>query len=177
VSICRYPSSSAQRQDKQGDDGERKDHHRDSRLPFESIQGFLRASHHLRPVMFRTQHAVEPSPARIGASIGRSILSVCGGTESPDDETTFVSPEPRMTPRKLLRLVEIAQLLGVSKQRADQLRRRADFPLPVDRWARGDLWATADVRRWARTYSGGAARWVPGKPARLRAPREETSAP
>jgi hypothetical protein len=50
-------------------------------------------------------------------------------------------------------------MLGVSKQRADQLRREGDFPAPVDRWARGDLWAAADVRRWARTYAGGAARW------------------
>jgi hypothetical protein len=38
-----------------------------------------------------------------------------------------------MTRRKLLRVVEIAELLGVSKQRADQLRREPDFPAPVDR--------------------------------------------
>ncbi len=31
-----------------------------------------------------------------------------------------------MTERELLRLVEIAELLGVSKQRGDQLRRRTD---------------------------------------------------
>jgi hypothetical protein len=65
-----------------------------------------------------------------------------------------------MTRRKLLRVVDIAEILGVSKQRADQLRREPDFPAPVDRWARGDLWA-ADVRRWARTYEGGAARRGP----------------
>lgn len=64
-----------------------------------------------------------------------------------------------MTPRKLVRLVEIAELLVVSKQRADQLRGRADFPAPVDRYSRGDLWAASDVRRWARTWVGGAARW------------------
>jgi predicted DNA-binding transcriptional regulator AlpA len=66
-----------------------------------------------------------------------------------------------MAPRKLLRLVEIAELLGVSKQRADQLRRRADFPAPADRYGRGDLWAASDVKRWARTWGGGAARWGP----------------
>jgi hypothetical protein len=44
-----------------------------------------------------------------------------------------------MTRRKLLRLVEIAKLLGVTKQRVDQLRWRADFPPPAGRWARGDL--------------------------------------
>jgi predicted DNA-binding transcriptional regulator AlpA len=64
-----------------------------------------------------------------------------------------------MTRRKLFRLVDIAEILGVSKQRADQLCRDPDFPAPVDRWARGELWAAADVRRWARTYAGGAARW------------------
>jgi predicted DNA-binding transcriptional regulator AlpA len=63
--------------------------------------------------------------------------------------------------RRLMRLVDIAELLGVSKQRADQLRNGHDFPDPVDRWARGDLWAASDVRRWARTFDGGAARWGP----------------
>jgi hypothetical protein len=42
-----------------------------------------------------------------------------------------------MTRRKVLRVVDIAEILGVSKQRADQLRREPDFPAPVDRWARG----------------------------------------
>jgi predicted DNA-binding transcriptional regulator AlpA len=39
-----------------------------------------------------------------------------------------------VTRRKLLRVVEIAEILGMSKQRADQLRREPDFPAPVDRW-------------------------------------------
>lgn len=64
-----------------------------------------------------------------------------------------------VTRRKLLRLVDVAELLGVSKQRADQLRRQPDFPVPVDRWARGDLWAASDVRRWASTYAEGSRRW------------------
>jgi len=50
--------------------------------------------------------------------------------------------------RKLLRVVEIAEILGVSKQRADQLRREPDFPAPVDRRARRNLWAAADVGPW-----------------------------
>jgi pimeloyl-ACP methyl ester carboxylesterase len=36
-----------------------------------------------------------------------------------------------------------------------RLRRRPDFPSPVDRWARGDLWAAADIGRWASRYEGG----------------------
>ena len=59
-----------------------------------------------------------------------------------------------VTALKLLNLVQIAELLDVSKQRVDQLRRRDDFPEPVGRWARGDLWAASDVRRWARAYYG-----------------------
>lgn len=64
-----------------------------------------------------------------------------------------------VTRPKLLRMVDVAELLGVSKQRADQLRRLDDFPAPVDRSERGNLWAASDIRRWARTYNGGAARW------------------
>jgi hypothetical protein len=42
-----------------------------------------------------------------------------------------------MTRRKLLRVVEIAEILGATKQRADQLRREPDFPGPVDRPTEG----------------------------------------
>jgi hypothetical protein len=66
-----------------------------------------------------------------------------------------------MTPRKFLRLVDVAELLGLSKQRVDQLRRQAGFPAPVGRWARGDLWAAGDIPRGARTFDGGVARWGP----------------
>jgi predicted DNA-binding transcriptional regulator AlpA len=59
----------------------------------------------------------------------------------------------------LLRLVDVGVLLGVTKQRAHQLAQRKDFPRPIDSYERGDLWAKADVARWARSYWGGAARW------------------
>lgn len=73
-----------------------------------------------------------------------------------------------VTLREVLRLVEIAYLLGVTKQRADQLRRRPDFPAPVDRYSRGDLWAASDVSRWARMCAGGEARWGPRYRSHLR---------
>jgi hypothetical protein len=50
-------------------------------------------------------------------------------------------------------------MLDVTKQRADRLRRRPDFPAPVGSWARGDLWSERDVRRWARTYEGDLTVW------------------
>ena len=55
----------------------------------------------------------------------------------------------------ILGLVDIAEMLDVTKQRADRLRRRPDFPAPVGSWARGDLWSERDVRRWARSCGGG----------------------
>jgi predicted DNA-binding transcriptional regulator AlpA len=57
-------------------------------------------------------------------------------------------------------MTDLGRELGITRQAVyDLLRRRPDFPSPVDHWARGDLWAASDVRRWARTYEGDAARW------------------
>lgn len=47
-----------------------------------------------------------------------------------------------------MRLVEIAEMGGVSRQRADQWTRQVDFPAPVERWRRGAVWDAAEVRRW-----------------------------
>lgn len=59
----------------------------------------------------------------------------------------------------VLRLVDIAGLLGISKQRADQLRHDPSFPPPSARYARGSLWSKSDVQPWVRQYRGGTARW------------------
>lgn len=45
---------------------------------------------------------------------------------------------------------EIAELLGVSRQRVDQLSRTDDFPAPVADLAIGRVWTRDDVERWAR---------------------------
>lgn len=44
---------------------------------------------------------------------------------------------------------EIAQMLGVSRQRVQQLVNRPDFPAPVERLAMGAFWRRRDVVRWA----------------------------
>jgi hypothetical protein len=49
-----------------------------------------------------------------------------------------------------LRLVDIAELLGVSKQRAHQIADEPGFPAPAARDARGRLWNRRDVLVWAR---------------------------
>lgn len=65
----------------------------------------------------------------------------------------------RALTEKLLKLVDIAQLLGVTKQRAHQLSKRRRFPAPAASYGRGLLWRQSDVQRWAGDYRGGAARW------------------
>lgn len=44
---------------------------------------------------------------------------------------------------------EIAELLGVSRQRVDQLTRRPEFPTPVAELASGRFWVRGQVERWA----------------------------
>jgi hypothetical protein len=95
-----------------------------------------------------------------------------------------------MTRRKLLRAVEIAEILGVSKQRADQLRREpdsrrrsADGRLPRRRWTICSLSAkrsdagdgegrTRTMRlRLSPFWRGGRARNVPLRERELPRPR------
>ena len=49
----------------------------------------------------------------------------------------------------LVGVTEIAEMLGVSKQRADQLAKRTDFPEPEASLAAGRIWSRADIERWA----------------------------
>ena len=50
----------------------------------------------------------------------------------------------------LVGLTEIAAMLGVSKQRADQLSRKPDFPPPVANLSSGRVWETRSIQAWAR---------------------------
>lgn len=46
---------------------------------------------------------------------------------------------------------EIQQLLGVSRQRVQQLAQYPDFPEPIARLKAGAVWRTADVVKWAES--------------------------
>jgi predicted DNA-binding transcriptional regulator AlpA len=58
-----------------------------------------------------------------------------------------------------MRLVEIAELLGVSKQRAHQIAAEPGFPSPVAEDVRGRVWSRYEVQAWAK-------RWRAEKPWR-----------
>lgn len=48
---------------------------------------------------------------------------------------------------------EIAEMLGVSRQRADQISRAyADFPAPEAELASGRVWKRASVDRWIKAH-------------------------
>jgi hypothetical protein len=51
--------------------------------------------------------------------------------------------------------VDIAQILGVSKERANQLSTETPVPRPAATSSRGRLWRRSDVKRWASDYEGG----------------------
>jgi hypothetical protein len=54
--------------------------------------------------------------------------------------------------RTSIRLVEIAELLGVSKQRAHQIADERGFPAPVAEDGRGRLWNRREVIGWAKVW-------------------------
>ena len=47
-------------------------------------------------------------------------------------------------------LAEIVDLIGVSRQRVDQLTRQKDFPEPVTTLQSGRIWNAKDIEVWAR---------------------------
>lgn len=53
-------------------------------------------------------------------------------------------------PDSLMGTTEIAELLGVSRQRVSQLAASDTFPEPVARLAAGPIWKRVDIVRWAR---------------------------
>jgi prophage regulatory protein len=51
---------------------------------------------------------------------------------------------------RLAGIREAAEILGVSRQRVNQLERLKGFPKPLDRIAAGPVWRRADVEKWAK---------------------------
>lgn len=53
-------------------------------------------------------------------------------------------------PLDLVSTAEIARLLGVSRQRVQQLTKSEGFPPPAATLNMGSVWHTADVLAWAK---------------------------
>ena len=53
---------------------------------------------------------------------------------------------------RLMGAQEIADRLGVSRQRVTQLTARPDWPAPVATLALGRVWRSEDIERWIREH-------------------------
>jgi predicted DNA-binding transcriptional regulator AlpA len=53
---------------------------------------------------------------------------------------------------KTVRIIEIAELLGVTKQRAHQIAEEKGFPAPLAEDARGRVWSRREVAAWAKRW-------------------------
>jgi hypothetical protein len=53
---------------------------------------------------------------------------------------------------KTVRIIEIAELLGVSKQRAHQIADEEGFAAPIAEDGRGRLWNRREATAWARVW-------------------------
>lgn len=82
--------------------------------------------------------------------IGMEVLTV--------DELERRAAEPTMPP--LVGASEVAELLGVSRQRVHQLRSHPEFPAPLVEVAMGPLWDERAVEKFARDWER-----KPGRPA------------
>jgi len=72
---------------------------------------------------------------------------------------------------KTVRVIDIAEILGVSHRRASKIVEMPDFPKPIGREGRSRLWDRREVVAWARSgtaRSPGADYSVEGEHARLR---------
>lgn len=58
-----------------------------------------------------------------------------------------------MTAPQFVGLHEVAELLKVSRQRADQLARQVGFPKPVAELRAGRVWKRAEVEKWHKRRS------------------------
>ena len=55
-------------------------------------------------------------------------------------------------PSKTVRVIEIAKLLSVTKQRAHQIADDDGFPAPIRRVGQSRLWDQREVTAWAKRW-------------------------
>jgi hypothetical protein len=53
---------------------------------------------------------------------------------------------------ELMGAAEIAERLGVSRQRVQQLIQRPDWPAPIAVLKMGKIWRTRDIEAWIRKH-------------------------
>jgi hypothetical protein len=74
---------------------------------------------------------------------------------------SYLDRELEQEPEGFVGVTEIAQELGVSRQRVSELRTRPDFPAPIAELAAGPVWKLSNLRRFIREWPR-----KPGRPGR-----------
>lgn len=117
------------------------------------------ASRHV-PGRVSVQLSVEESTARraIDTAVREVTAALRAYGHTPHIARIEALPEEELDehldalPVELMGMREIAVLLDVSRQRADQISKRPDFPQALAELASGSIWPGAAVRRWATTW-------------------------
>jgi hypothetical protein len=88
----------------------------------------------------------------VGDECGRNVLKLeLTGKRQEETGRGRTDPvSPKVSPE--IRLVEIAELLGVTKQRAHQIAGEKGFPTPLAENARGRVWSRYQVQAWAKRW-------------------------
>jgi prophage regulatory protein len=63
-----------------------------------------------------------------------------------------------MTVQELIGISGVAELLGVTRQGADFLSKRTDFPEPAHKLPTGRVWVRAEIEAWNRSARLGETR-------------------
>lgn len=123
------------------------------------------------PGEFSVQFSVRAPDAAHAISHGLGVLLMATEKlgidihEVPSIEATTherLARELTEDPERYFGVNEVAEMLGVSKQRVSELRMRSDFPAPVAELAAGPVWRESSLRRFV-------AEWPrrPGRPGTL----------
>jgi len=59
---------------------------------------------------------------------------------------------PSQSPLALMGAAEIGRLLGVSRQRVQEVVKTEGFPKPIAVLDMGEVWLAVEVRAWAREH-------------------------
>lgn len=125
-----------------------------------------------RVEMTLTISAQTPGKA-VATALTLALLHVPGDVAGVDVLTTAEQDRRLALPAfpELAGVSEVAQLLGVSRQRASALQTSAGFPGPVATLASGPVWRLTDLSRFAGTWQR-----KPGRPSREARFAAETAA-
>jgi hypothetical protein len=145
----------------------------------EPYSGVVTGPAELLPRRFGATFSIDDAPGHLeavaeGDGIFTKAVTVAGLPEFQVvavEVMTFLEQDRQLAQPSMPELVgvaEVAEVLGVSRQRASELRGRPGFPSPVADLASGPVWSRPSLDRFVETWERRAGR--PPKPPVLQLP-------